>query len=94
MLSPVGLSYVTKVAPVRYGSRLMAAWFLAEGIGNKFAGSIAAYSGSIRAGHFYAILVIIGVVSMTGLITMIPLLKYLARQTDQPHAEGNGTSDS
>ena len=94
MLSPVGLSYVTKVAPVRYGSRLMAAWFLAEGIGNKFAGSIAAYSGSIRAGHFYAIFVIIGVVSMIGLITMIPLLKYLARQTDQPHADGNGTSDS
>jgi POT family proton-dependent oligopeptide transporter len=87
MLSPVGLSYVTKVAPARYGSRLMAAWFLAEGIGNKFAGSIAAYSGVIRAGHFYAIFVVIAVVSMIALIAMIPLLKRLAGQPDPLHTE-------
>jgi POT family proton-dependent oligopeptide transporter len=88
MLSPVGLSYVTKVAPTRYASRLMAAWFLAEGIGNKFAGSIAAYSGSIRAGNFYAIFVILAIVSMTGLMMMIPLLKYLAGGADQPNVQG------
>lgn len=81
MLSPVGLAYVTEIAPARYGSRLMAAWFLAEGIGNKFAGSIAAYSGSIRAGHFYSIFVIIGIASMVALIAMIPLLKRLAGQS-------------
>lgn len=44
MPSPVGLSYVARVAPARYASRLMAAWFVAEMAGNKLAGSLAAYS--------------------------------------------------
>ena len=78
LLSPVGLSYVTKVAPARYGSRLMAAWFLAEGLGNKVAGSLAAYSDVIRAGDFYAIFVAIAVVSTIALLAVIPLLKRLA----------------
>ena len=38
-VSPVGLSYVTKAAPARYASLLMSAWFLATGVGDKFAGS-------------------------------------------------------
>ncbi len=91
MLSPVGLSYVTKVAPARYASRLMAAWFLAEGVGNKVAGSIASYSGSIRAGHFYAIFVIMAVVSMICLLMMIPLLKHLAGGADRSDIEGKLT---
>lgn len=74
LVSPVGLSYVTKVAPARYGSRLMASWFLAEGLGNKLAGSIAAYSDMIRAGHFYAIFVAIAIVSTIALLAMLPLL--------------------
>ncbi len=43
-LSPVGLSYVTKVAPVRFGAMLMGVWFLANGAANKIAGSIAAFT--------------------------------------------------
>ncbi|HEY1501253.1 MAG TPA: peptide MFS transporter [Acidobacteriaceae bacterium] len=77
LVSPVGLSYVTKVAPARYGSRLMAAWFLAEGLGNKVAGSIAAYSGVIRAGHFYSIFVGLALVSTLALVAILPLLKRL-----------------
>ena len=40
-LSPVGLSYVTKVAPLRFASLLMGVWFLANGAANKIAGTIA-----------------------------------------------------
>jgi POT family proton-dependent oligopeptide transporter len=43
-LSPVGLSYVTKVAPARFGSLLMGAWYLANAVANKVAGSLAAYT--------------------------------------------------
>ncbi|MEO7366358.1 MAG: peptide MFS transporter [Gemmatimonadaceae bacterium] len=57
-LSPVGLSYVTKVAPLRLASFLMAAWFLANGAGNKIAGSLAALSGSMPSGRFYMIFVV------------------------------------
>ena len=36
-LSPVGLSYVTKVAPVKFASLLMGVWFLANAAANKVA---------------------------------------------------------
>jgi POT family proton-dependent oligopeptide transporter len=52
MLSPVGLSYVARVAPAHYASRLKAAWFVAEEAGKKLAGSLAAYSETIQAGLF------------------------------------------
>jgi POT family proton-dependent oligopeptide transporter len=40
----VGLSYVTKVAPVRFASLLMGVWFLANAAANKIAGALAAYT--------------------------------------------------
>ena len=43
-LSPVGLSYVTKVAPAKFASLLMGVWFLANAAANKIAGSLAAYT--------------------------------------------------
>jgi POT family proton-dependent oligopeptide transporter len=43
-LSPVGLSYVTKVAPVKFASLLMGVWYLANAAANKIAGSLAAYT--------------------------------------------------
>jgi proton-dependent oligopeptide transporter, POT family len=43
-LSPVGLSYVTKVAPVKFASLLMGVWFLANAAANKIAGALAAFT--------------------------------------------------
>jgi POT family proton-dependent oligopeptide transporter len=43
-LSPVGLSYVTKLAPARFASLLMGAWFLANAAANKIAGALAAFT--------------------------------------------------
>ncbi|WP_237392650.1 peptide MFS transporter [Steroidobacter denitrificans] len=37
-LSPVGLSYVTKLAPSRFVSQMMGVWFLATSVGNLSAG--------------------------------------------------------
>ena len=47
MLSPVGLSMVTKLAPPRYASALMGVWLLSNAAGNKLAGSI----GALAEGH-------------------------------------------
>jgi POT family proton-dependent oligopeptide transporter len=82
LISPVGLSYITRVAPAQFGSRLMAAWFMAEGLGNLLAGFLAAYSDVIRAGRFYSIFVAIAVVSAIGLLAMLPLLKWLTADHD------------
>ena len=40
-MSPVGLSYVTKLAPARYVSQMMGVWFLATSVGNLSAGLLA-----------------------------------------------------
>lgn len=40
-VSPVGLSFYTKLAPARYVSQLMGIWFVATALGNLFAGLFA-----------------------------------------------------
>ncbi|MCX6631863.1 MAG: oligopeptide:H+ symporter, partial [Candidatus Solibacter sp.] len=42
-LSPVGLSTVTKVAPVRFVGLMMGAWFFATSLGNKLAGYLSGF---------------------------------------------------
>jgi proton-dependent oligopeptide transporter, POT family len=41
-LSPIGLSMVSKLAPLRFSSLLMGTWFLANAAANKFAGTLSA----------------------------------------------------
>jgi POT family proton-dependent oligopeptide transporter len=41
-LSPIGLSMVSKLSPVRLSSLLMGTWFLANAAANKFAGTLSA----------------------------------------------------
>lgn len=42
-LSPIGLSMVNKLAPVRFASLLMAIWYLSTAAANKFAGTLSSY---------------------------------------------------
>jgi POT family proton-dependent oligopeptide transporter len=42
-LSPIGLSMVVKLAPVRYSSLLMGVWFLSTALANKVAGDLSGY---------------------------------------------------
>jgi POT family proton-dependent oligopeptide transporter len=41
-LSPIGLSLVNRLAPVRFASLLMGVWFLSSATANKFAGTLSA----------------------------------------------------
>ena len=43
-LSPVGLSYVTRIAPAKFASLMMGVWFLANAVANKTAGFLAGYT--------------------------------------------------
>ena len=79
-LSPVGLSTMTKLAPVKYIGLVLGAWFLAAALGNKLAGVLGgAFSSSDAAGmaRFFgnqAILVGLGTLL---LLAMVPWLKRL-----------------
>ena len=49
-LSPIGLSMVTKLAPLRIASLMMGAWFLFMAVANKVGGIVGSFIGSHGAG--------------------------------------------
>jgi POT family proton-dependent oligopeptide transporter len=87
-LSPVGLSYVTKVAPARFASLLMAAWFLATSAGNKIAGSAAALAGGMPSGTFFSLFVVTSIGAAALLFFLVPAINRLtaAQRTPVPLA--------
>ncbi len=79
-LSPVGLSYVTKIAPVRFASLLMGVWFLANAAANKLGGFLASQTENIpKLGTFYMIPVATSFGAALLLLLLVPWLKRLTR---------------
>lgn len=76
--SPVALSFITKLAPVKYASFMMGAYFAATGFGNKLAGSLGEWSQS--AGELEIFTGIAVFCTIFGLI-VIAMLKPLKRLT-------------
>ena len=60
-LSPVGLSFVTKVAPIRMVSMLMGVWFLANFLGNYLTGYLGTFWETMAHGRFFLLLSGLGV---------------------------------
>ena len=60
-LSPIGLSLVTKVAPVRIVSLMMGMWFLSSFFGNILSGYIGQLYTTISADMFFLLLMVLGV---------------------------------
>ncbi|MFN8177905.1 MAG: peptide MFS transporter [bacterium] len=77
-LSPVGLSFVTKVAPARMVSMLMGVWFLANFFGNYLSGWLGTFYEKISREQFFLMLAILGV-SAGAVIALVsrPLHKIL-----------------
>jgi POT family proton-dependent oligopeptide transporter len=79
-VSPVGLSYVTKVAPARLASFLMGAFFLTNSAGNYFAGRLAGLSVRIpQQGTFYLIFLAMSLATAVVAFACVPLLNRLTR---------------
>jgi POT family proton-dependent oligopeptide transporter len=84
-LSPVGLSMITKLAPVKFVSLLMGVWFLANFVSNLLAGYLTGYSeqiaetGFILEGlaGFFLLFVIAPIVAGLVLLALSPLLKKM-----------------
>jgi POT family proton-dependent oligopeptide transporter len=53
-IAPVGLSNITKLAPARFASQMMATWFLGLALGNLFAGLMGGHIGSLEAAELPA----------------------------------------
>lgn len=79
-VSPVGLSYVTKVAPVKFASLLMGAWFLANAAANYLGGWLAAQTERIPSqATFFSIPVATSLGAAVLLLLLVPLLKRLTK---------------
>ena len=77
-LSPVGLSYVTKVAPWRFVSLLMGLWFLATSAANYVGGFLAALTERIPSqSQFFMIPVATSFGAAFLMLLLVPLLKRL-----------------
>lgn len=91
MLSPVGLSAVTKLAPARVVGMTMGAWFLYSGLSNFLAGIIASTTGAETIGGqltdaatakatymgVYTQVGIIAVAVAAGMLLLSPVIKWL-----------------
>ncbi|SNR14809.1 peptide MFS transporter [Tenacibaculum jejuense] len=77
-ISPVALSFITKLAPVKYASLMMGVYFAATGLGNKVAGIIGE-----SASDFGELTIFSGILIFTVLIggLFILMLKPLKRLT-------------
>ncbi len=65
-LSPVGLSFVTKVAPARIVSMMMGVWFLLSFIGNYMTGYLGIFYEKIPHQEFF--LMLAGICVTAGLV--------------------------
>ena len=97
-LSPTGLSYVTKAAPVRFVSLLMGIWFISSFIANLGGGLIASTVEKIESGEmklpwysikqfggqadYFFLFVVTSVGAGLVILLLTPLLKKLLRHTN------------
>lgn len=79
-LSPVGLSMVSKLAPIKYASLLMGVWLLSSSIANTLSGYIAAYTEKL--GHLQIFGLIAAVSIFFGLVLISLSRKIVTMMED------------
>ena len=75
--SPVALSFITKLAPVKYASLMMGVYFAATGLGNKVAGELGAFASEAGDIAIFSGITIFTVVFASIVIIMLKPLKRL-----------------
>jgi POT family proton-dependent oligopeptide transporter len=76
-ISPVGLSIVTKLAPVRIVGLMMGVWFLSNALGNKLAGFAAGFFSSMPLDRLFGIVAAISFAAGVLLFVLIRPIKSL-----------------
>lgn len=83
-LSPVGLSLVTKIAPVKMVSMMMGVWFLSNFFGNYLCGFIGSYWEKMTKESFYILLACLAFTAGIGfLITLKPLKRAIGHGREE-----------
>ena len=87
-LSPVGLSAVTKLAPTRFASLMMGAWFFSSAIANYLSGIIGSFSETLGEYQLFGGLAVVCIGAGVLLLVLSPLVKKLMHgaEDSQPQA--------
>ncbi|MFD2563967.1 peptide MFS transporter [Aquimarina rubra] len=85
--SPVALSFITKLAPVRYGALMMGVYFAATGLGNKVAGLIGESASEAGELTIFAGITIFCVIFGLLVILLIKPLKRLTHKAEDLKAD-------
>ncbi len=79
-LSPIGLSFVTKIAPARMVSMLMGVWFLANFFGNYLSGYLGTFWEKMSREQYFFLMMVLGVgAGVAMLILSRPLDKIVLK---------------
>ncbi|EKO5199214.1 peptide MFS transporter [Vibrio vulnificus] len=85
-LSPIGLSLVTKLAPLRLASLMMGAWFGCNAIANYVAGYVGSHVGELGA------MAIFGGIAVTATVSGVILLLFSNQLVRWMHGAESGSS--
>lgn len=85
--SPVALSFITKLAPVKYASLMMGVYFAATGLGNKVAGIVGAYSSEAGDRSVFLGITIFTVLFAALVLLMLKPLKRLTHGVEENEKE-------
>ncbi len=80
MLSPMGLSLVTKLAPRRLAGLAMGGWFLATAFGNNFSGFFGGIQGSMSPVSFFLVLAVLAGAVAVFIRVLLPKLDKVIKQ--------------
>ncbi len=79
LLSPIGISFVSKVAPPKYKGLMQGGWFAATAIGNSLVGYIGGLWDKIELWMLWSILVVCCVLSATFIFSVIKRLELATK---------------
>jgi POT family proton-dependent oligopeptide transporter len=80
-LSPVGLSAMTRLAPVRIGGLVMGVWFLGTSVGNYVGGRVAGFYESMSLPSLFGAVAAFGVAAGVLMLVFARPLNRLSRDT-------------
>lgn len=83
MLSPIGLSVTTKLAPEAFRAQMMALYFFSVGLGTSMSGVLAGYYDPAREFAYFGI--IGGAVAIAAGVVVFALAPWISRQMEGVH---------
>ena len=80
-LSPIGLSFVSKLAPARLTALMMGGWFLSTSIGNKMSGVLASlWDGYEHKANFFLVNCVLALITSVIIFMMIKWLNKIVKE--------------